>query len=173
MNPFRYSIWLMPCAEQREELQQTINGLSARFATPSFMPHVTLCSRVWNKSEAALFAAVETVGRSLRESRLSLKEDGIGWTDHWATFFFLRLTGADDLFSQAAERVEGSHPPEIGPHLSLMYSFGDKQISRDALRAELEGSLPELIRFDSLVLVRPATGRWEDVERWETVRAIR
>jgi hypothetical protein len=172
MDPFRYSIWLVPCAEQREALQRTINGLSARFGTPPFMPHATLCSGVWNKSEAELFAAVEKVGRSLRESRLSMKVDGIDWTDHWATFFFVRLTGADDLFSRAAERVEGSHPPEIGPHLSLMYSFGDKQIDRDALCAELEGSLPDVIRFDSLVLVRPATGRWEDVERWETVRTI-
>lgn len=102
-----------------------------------------------------------------------MKVDGIDWTDHWATFFFLRLACTDDLFSRAAERVEGSHPPEIGPHLSLMYSFGEKTIDRAALCAELEGRLPEVIRFDSLALVHPATDRWEDVERWETVQPIR
>lgn len=132
--------------------------------------------------------AIERVGTVLRTVRPSAKlraggqpgehalpvnTSGIDWTDHWATFFFLRLTGADDLFARAALLADGSHPPEIGPHLSLMYSFGNHIIERDALRAELEGILPDVIRFDSLALVRPATGRWEDVERWETVRTIR
>lgn len=96
-----------------------------------------------------------------------MKVVGIDWTDDWATFFFVRLTGADDLFSQAARFVEGAHSPEIGPHLSLLYSFGDQPIDREALRAEVAGSLPETIRFDALALVRPESGRWEDVASWK------
>jgi hypothetical protein len=94
---------------------------------------------------------------------------GIDWADSWSTFFFLRLAGANDLFARTAELVGGAHPPEIGPHLSLMYSFGDKQIDREGLRAELSGVLPAAIDFDSLALVRPASGRWEEVKGWETV----
>jgi hypothetical protein len=40
-------------------------------------------------------------------------------------------------------------------------------MDREALRGGLEGTLPERVRFDSLALVRPATGRWEDVGSWE------
>ena len=83
--------------------------------------------------------------------------------------FFLRLGGADELFTRAAKRVAGSHPPEIGPHLSLMYSSDDKQIDRVALQDELAGSLPSAIRFDALALVCPASGRWEDVVGWQVV----
>lgn len=185
MNPFRYAIWLMPCAEQRDALLSVIDKLAARFGTPLFAPHATLRSGVWKKSEAELIEAVEKAGRSRREHRgqfstfaeasadegelsLLMKTNGIDWIDQWFGFFFVRLKGGGEFFAQATKMVEGSHPPEIGHHVSLLYSFGDKHIDREALRAELAGSLPEIIRFDSLALVRPTTGRWEDVSGWET-----
>lgn len=152
-------------------LEELIRQLAERFGTPLFAPHATLCSGVWKKSEAELIEAVEKVGRSLRESRQSMKGGGIGWTDCWSNFFFLQLRGADDLFARVAEQIEGSNAPAVGPHLSLLYSFGDRLIDREALRAKLAGRLPKIICFDSLALVRPSTGRWEDVDSWE-VRAI-
>jgi hypothetical protein len=171
MTSFRYSIWLAPCAEQREVLQRTIDSLAVRFGTPSFEPHATLCSGVWNSTEADLTDVVDKVGRDLRARRelsLSVSSDGIDWVDRWFGFFFLRLRCDSDCFERACRMVKGSHPPEIGPHVSLLYSFGKERIDREALRAELAGALPDIIRFDSLTLVRPSTGRWEDVSDWET-----
>jgi putative hydrolase of the HAD superfamily len=159
-----YSIWLMPCVEQRAMLEETIRRLANRFDTPPFAPHATLCSGVWKKSQAEL---MDAVGRLQSALSVELSSGGIDWTDHWSTFFFVRLTGAEDLFAFAAEQLNGSHPPSVGPHLSLLYSFGGQSIDRETLRSELAGSLPETIRFDSLAMVRPLTGRWEDVAGWQ------
>ncbi|MGE4488858.1 MAG: hypothetical protein AB7E95_04845 [Kiritimatiellales bacterium] len=172
MSSFRYSIWLAPCAEQREILQRTIDLLSSRFGTPSFEPHATLCSGVWNNTEADLADVVDKVGRDLRARRelsLSVSSDGIDWIERWFGFFFLRLRCESDCFERAGRMVKGSHSPEIGPHVSLLYSFGDKMIDRKTLRAELAETLPDVIRFDSLALVRPSTGGWEDIADWETL----
>ena len=164
MREFPYAVWLMPCAEQREALQEIIGRLAFQFGTPSFAPHTTLCSGVWKKNEAELIEAVR--GR-LGQPSLPIKTNGIGWTEHWSTFFFLRLNGAPDLFAQVASQIVGSHPPAIGPHLSLLYGLGDKPIDREALRDELAGTLSETIYFDSLALVRPSSGRWENIEAWQ------
>jgi hypothetical protein len=170
MNSFNYSIWLVPCAEQREVLKQTIDSLAARFQTPPFAPHVTLCSGVWRKEEAELAGQVDRVAAELP---VTMAADEIGWTDQWATFFFLRLSGAKGFFKRAGSLVEGSHPPPVGPHLSLLYGVDAPQIERPALRQELSGRLPETVCFDKLALVRPATRRWEDVESWEIVHSSR
>jgi hypothetical protein len=164
MNPFLYSIWLMPCAVQRAALEEAVRRLAVRFGTPLFAPHATLCSGVWNGPEAELAAAVNRLSSELP---VELAADGIGWTDCWSAFFFLRLRGGDDLFVRSAEQVAGSHPPAAGPHVSLLYNPGRAAMDREAMRGGLEGTLPERVRFDSLVLVRPATGRWEDVGSWE------
>ena len=156
-----YSIWLVPCEEQRGMLQDVIDRLAGKFGTPAFMPHATLCSGEWNRSEAELAEAVE---RLAAELPVELGVDGIDWTDRWLTFFFLRLCGADRFFEKAAAVVEGFHLPAVGPHLSLMYSFGDKDVDRNAERAALD--VPPAVLFNRLALVSPGAGCWQDVPDW-------
>jgi len=163
MTPFNYSIWLVPCSEQREALQTTIDALSMRFKTPSFSPHVTLCSGVWGRQKPELNELVDWLAADLP---VTLSSGEIDWADHWSTFFFLKLVGSEDFFERAAAEVEGSHPPEVGPHLSLLYGMTMPATDRRALRQELAGPLPSELRFDTLELIRPAFGCWENVERW-------
>ena len=165
MKPFVYSIWLMPCAEQQTELEQMIRELSVRYRAPLFIPHTTLCSGVWSKDEENLRDAFQRL--AAQTAPVELDVCGIDWTDHWASFFFLRLGGAEDFFQRAVCGIEGAHLSAVGPHLSLLYGLDPMSIDRDALRQELAGWLPPRIRFDSLALVRPSTGRWEDVDQWE------
>jgi hypothetical protein len=162
---FFYAIWLMPCAEQRGALERIVRSLSSRFRVPSFAPHATLCSGVWTQSEASL---LETVERLPMHWPVDLSIAGIDWVEAWFGFFFIRLRCESGLFIQAAECVEGAHPPGIGPHVSLLYGFGDQRIDREALRAEWIGSLPPILRFDALALVCPAANRWEDIAGWKT-----
>lgn len=165
MSPFPYSIWLMPCAEQCETLRQTINSLAVRFEVPPFAPHVTLCSGHCYTEKTDVLDALE--GLAAKTVPVELAVEGVGWTDHWASFFFLRLSGANVLFKHAAALFEDAHPPSVGPHLSLLYGLNAAAVDRAALRQEMAGSLPSTIRFDRLALVRPATGRWEDVNSWK------
>jgi len=165
MKPFAYSIWLMPCAEQRTELEQIIRKLSIRYCTPLFIPHITLCSGAWSKDEEDLRDAFERLAAQTAPVELAVR--GIDWTDHWVSFFFLRLRGAEDFFQRAACGIAGAHLSEIGPHLSLLYRFNPERFDREALRQELVKRLPPCIRFDSVALVRPSTGLWEDVDQWK------
>jgi hypothetical protein len=162
MKPFAYAVWLMPCAAQRDALRQTIDSLAARFGTPPFVPHVTLCSGVWNGPEAELIRRVDRLSAGLP---IELSVEKIDWTDHWSTFFFLQLRCETDLFERAADSIKGSHGPDIGPHVSLLYGTDGTTIDRNALRAALD--VPPVIAFDGLALVRPKTGRWQDVEAWK------
>ena len=171
MKPFAYSIWLMPCAEQRGEMAELIQALSGRYATPVFTPHTTLCSGAWNLDEQDLRNAFERL--AVQTASVELAVRGIDWTDHWASFFFLRLAGGEALFERAASCIDGAHLPSVGPHLSLLYGLELADIDRDVLRAELAVRLPPRIRFDLLALVRPSTGRWEDVGNWETLCSAR
>jgi hypothetical protein len=92
---------------------------------------------------------------------------GIDWTDHWSTFFFLRLKANTECFSLPA----GSHRPEVGPHISLLYRF-QPGLERETLREELATQMPLTVRFDRLALVCPVTGRWKDVEGWKTLHSV-
>jgi hypothetical protein len=167
MKDFPYAVWLVPCAEQRIGLKQIIQRLAARFGTPLFEPHSTLCSGIWTQGLPALTHAVD--GLAGRSAPLSMAVTGLDWIDRWFGFFFLRLRSvdSDDLFIRARRQVAGSHPPEIGPHVSLLYNFGEDEMDRAALRDELAGTWPAVIRFDALKLVRPASGSWEDISSWE------
>ncbi|MBC8206735.1 MAG: hypothetical protein ISR85_01130 [Kiritimatiellales bacterium] len=171
MKPFAYSIWLMPCAEQRAELAALIQALSNRYATPAFAPHTTFCSGTWNLDEQDLRDAFGRL--AVQTAPVELTVRGIDWADHWAFFFFLRLAGGEAVFKRAPSRIEGAHLSSIGPHLSLLYGLGAAGIDRDALRQELAVRLPPRIRFNSLTLVRPSTGRWEDVGSWENLCSAR
>ena len=165
MKPFSYAVWLVPCAEQCDELQQTIDSLAIRFDTPSFMPHTTLCSGFWKGSETEL---IEQINQLQPKLPIELAANDIDWTDHWSTFFFLKLAGAEDLSKQAEKLIEDSHLPKVGPHLSLLYGTKNISMDRNAIRAAL--NVPPAITFDALTLARPQTGRWQDVKFWEILK---
>ena len=170
MSGFPYSVWLVPRDEQREQLGQLIHELSKRFGLPKFAPHLTLCSGEWGGENAALRKAFRRLAVDIEPVELAV--DGIDWTGHGSTFFFLRLRGAEHLFEPAAPRIDGSHPPAIGPHLSLLYGLGLTDIDRAALRQELIGRLPSGVRFESLALVHPADGDWKKFGEWSTARTV-
>jgi hypothetical protein len=170
MDPFYYSLWLMPCAEQRKLLQKTICRLADRFGTPVFSPHATLCSGVWERGENEL---VTVTNRLEKLTPFSMPVAGVDWTEHGSTFFFVQLDGRGTAFDLAAAEVDGSHGPAVGPHVSLLYGFQDLDVDRAALRDELSCSLPAEIRFDELALVCPENGDWSAVKSWQTVYATK
>jgi len=170
MKPFPYSIWLVPCAEQRVELARMIGSLAARFGTIPFAPHATLCSGTWGQGLPALIETVDRMAAQFSSQRLNV--EGMSWSDRWFGFFFLRLRCEMNLFARACGLVEGSHSPDIGPHVSLLYRFNAEGVDRNALREGLMGVIPSVIRFDALELVRPSTGRWEDVAGWESLHTV-
>ena len=170
MKPFPYAIWLMPRAEESLVLEKAICALSARFGTPSFASHATLCSGVWNMETSRLLDTVNRLTEILTSTEV--QTTGVDWSDHWSTFFFLRLCDGSGLFPAEIFLPQGSHRPEMGPHISLMYCFDLVGLDRETLRTALAAQMLSTVRFDSLALVRPSTGRWEDVGSWEILHLV-
>jgi len=59
----------------------------------------------------------------------------------------------------------------MGSHISLTCRF-ELGLDRETLRTELAAQMLSTVRFDSLALVRPATGRWGDVGSWEILHSV-
>ena len=171
-EPFAYSVWFVPARPLREMLARIISELAQRFGTPAFTPHATLCSGKWEGSLDELKRKVNAASTSLQP--VTLVTHGIDCGEKRTTFFYLKLDNeqAAPLFAQARRALPGSHSPEIGAHLSLMYAEPDAGIDRKALATELAHRLPGQIDFDEVHLLT-ATDAESGIDHWQTHHVIR
>jgi hypothetical protein len=162
-----YALWLVPARDDGARIYDIINALADRFNTPRFPPHATLCS---GEGQADLFEikrAMDGLCGQLPKTRLAV--EGIRSCNTRFTFFNIKLANDDswDTLRRAAAVIPGSAPPDIGPHVSLMYSDRFSDIPRDKLEKEFRHRVPDRIVFDSVKLVTPGANGWQDVNRWE------
>jgi len=171
-KPISYSVWLVPAHPSRDALARVISEVAQRFGTPAFTPHSTLCSGKWEGGLEALKQLVDRLSSSLRPMTFATR--GIDCGDQRTTFFYLKLDNdqAVPLFTQAARSLPGSHAPEIGAHLSLMYAEPTAGIDRKALANELSDRMPQQIDFDELQLVTPV-GEDSSSDHWEPLQVVR
>ena len=166
-----FALWLAPAEEPRRELRRIIERLAGRFGAPAFEPHATLCSGESPMPSDDPGRALDELGRAF--GPISLAVEGIGWTDDYFQFFFIKLAddGPRGIFRRAGSRIAGTHSPVVGPHLSLVYADRES-IDRAALERELAPRLPARIAFDAIRLVMPSKDGWRDISRWEIRRSV-
>ena len=145
-----YALWLVPADALLDQLRGTVADLATRFNTPLFGPHLTLCTVEWSLGLQALQAAMEVLCQGL--STLSLSVRGLGQTDEYFTFFYIKLADDDpqQVFSRAASAIRGARSPRIGPHVSLIYSDRIGAIDRVQLAQQLSPILPQRIMLAHL-----------------------
>lgn len=173
VKPFAYSIWLVPSHPLRDSLTQLIEELAQRYGTPPFTPHATLCSGNWAGSVEDLKQELDNISSALQP--VTLATQGIDCCgDKWTQFFYLKLDNerVQPLFDRFGRALEGSHPPDIGAHLSLMYAEPSAGIDRKRLAAELGGRVPRQISFDQLRLITPE-GPQSRTDLWQTQHVTR
>ncbi len=168
-----YALWLVPSDDLLDQLRGTVADLATRFNAPLFAPHSTLCTVELSLGLQALQAAMEALCQGL--SPISLSVQGLGQTDEYFTFFYIKLADDDpqQIFRRAALAIRGARLPRIGPHVSLIYSDRIGEIDRVQLVQQLSPILPQRIMFDSVQLVTPVTGTWLDVASWQVICSSR
>ena len=171
-EPFAYVVWFVPTQPVRDMLARIISELAQQFGTPAFTPHATLCSGSWQGTVDELKRKVDTLSSALQPSALT--GEGIDCGDKRTTFFYLKLDNEKTapLFGQAKRALPGSHSPEIGAHLSLMYAEPNAGIDRKALATEFADRFPAEIDFDEVHLLTSVDAE-ASVEHWQTQHVAR
>jgi hypothetical protein len=137
-------VWLMPTTEDAAVLQTQIERGASMFGSPSFPPHVTMCS------EPAV-TKLAAVG-SLRQLPLSLRLTELRFGKDY--FHGCYLEAADDtplcdLQARCVATLGGTVPGQYPPHLSIAY--GVLSSDQRAAAATLV-ELPLVVTFDRLEL---------------------
>ncbi len=168
-----FALWLVPSDDLLDQLRAIVADFANRFNTPLFGPHATLCTVEWSLGLQALQDAMEVLCQGV--SPISLSVLGLGQTNEYFTFFYIKLADDDpqQVFRRAASGIRGARVPKIGPHISLIYSDRVGEIDRVKLARELSPVLPQRIMFDSVQLVTPQTGTWWDVASWQVTNSLR
>ncbi len=167
----RFSVFLVPAAEDRRWAEGVIRELAARYDAPPFEPHVTVYGgRFVEESE------LEPVHRALADAAaetgpITLRITGFGATaEYFKTLFVAfaedpRLRRLYEVVREAA--VQGSGY-ELVPHLSLLYA--DIPLAVKKMAARTVHLDREEMRFDSLKIVVPdPVAGWRDTMRWQTL----
>lgn len=159
-----YALWLIP--SENYAFQYIIDDLASQFKTPSFGAHATLCSGEWKAGLDTLQNTVDELCCSFCPVLLDV--DGLGQTNSYFRFFYVALIDNDQqqIFHRVTSIIGGSRIPSIGPHMSLMYSDRVNEIDRESLQKKITPDVPPQIKFESIQLILPSTGRWQDTESW-------
>ena len=164
-----YAIWLVPDDTSGSQLDRLIGELARRFDTPPFAAHATLCSGKWNDETSHLVDAVDQL--SQHSQAATFDTIGLCQTNAFFQFFYIALaeSGFDSLVEKAQGILPTAHRPEVGPHVSLLYSDDYTGIDRIALTSELASKIPTQIQLDTLELVFPKNNNWGDISNWKVV----
>ena len=163
--------WLIPASPYREFFGALIARLAERHDAPPFEPHVSVYAGQ-GATEDRPGTLIEHVAPKL--VGLSLRVDGIGWTDEFTRTLYVEFHDSEPLTWMSDELRRLSARPStfaLRPHLSLMYKTmpsADKQ----AIARSLQLPWPE-ITFDEIkaIMAPDQTTCRADVEAWRVVAA--
>ena len=182
-----FSLWLLPRAEDMPGWQALIDALAARFASPAFVPHVTLGvgtlapERPMNTAtRQALQNVASEVARQWHPLSLPVQAISTGTSRFQCVMIDLPGAPVQRLASAIAERFntgnEGltsdSLQISLHTHLSLIYATLPAP-ERQALAGSLT-PVQATIGFDRIALVLPGPGRmhFDDPSEWLMLEPI-
>lgn len=143
----KHALWLMPEGEARHGLEEMITGLSQRFGTPRFMPHITLLGGLdW--PDETLLARASRLASAM--SPFTVRLDGLQHSDHYYRCVYYRVKGSLEVAEAgvlAREAFDREDDRPLEPHLSIMY-----------------GEVPRALREEVLRQAAAAAGEWPGFE---------
>ena len=166
----RIAFWLVPAPDPRRSLQELIDQLSRRYASPSFLPHLTIwsCARPHPSAIASLLERLPG-----KTAAISLQTLGLEGSDCLKRAFYLRLE-ANGALHEFVEQIQGltskwASAHILDPHLSLLYQVLP-QPERLKLMDEFSPQ-PAEVCFDELrvVAVPRVISTPADLHGWQTL----
>jgi 2'-5' RNA ligase len=151
MKKAPYSLWLMPSPTVRGGLAELIDALSRRLGTPRFEPHITLAAP---NNATEVNAVTRTTGLAEELAPISIRFEGVGYTDAYFRCLFLRAEKSVELLAAhqfACERLGQPPEAEFMPHLSLVYGTLH-QTMKEKLIVEIDPWFPKTLLADRVCL---------------------
>lgn len=167
----RFSVFLVPAAEDLGWAAGVIRELAARYDAPLFEPHLTVYGAPFVD-----LSELEPVRRVLTEvaaetGPITLRITGLGATEEYFKTLFVSFAEEPRL-RRLHEAVKGAVACDAGyglvPHLSLLYADIPLAAKEMAARTVLldRGEM----RFDGVKIVAPdPVAGWSDTGRWQTL----
>ncbi len=175
MNPRRFSVFLVPVADDRRWAEGVIGELAARYDAPLFEPHVTVYGGSYTE-ESELAPLCRTLSDGATETGpITLRVTGLGVTEEYFRTLFVAFEEEPRL-RRLHELVKGAVANDSGyvfvPHLSLLYA--DMPLAAKEMAARTVSLDREEMHFDEVKIVAPdpVTG-WSDARRWQTLFRVR
>ncbi|MBO0720921.1 MAG: hypothetical protein J2P41_08860 [Blastocatellia bacterium] len=163
----KLSVWLSPHATDYAALASIITGLSERYGTFNFEPHLTLYSGVCNEREVLQGAINENL---IGVEPIALRIAGVHASQEFFKSLFIEFEECSRL-SELNRKIKSALKQDSGyilkPHLSLLYK--DLEIDRKwEIARTITMEKTEMI-FDEIKFVSPGNkaSDWRDVELWE------
>jgi len=174
-EPRRFSVFLVPAADDRRWAEGVIGELSTRYDAPLFEPHVTVYGGSYTEE-----SELEPLRRALAEAAaatgsITLRVTGLQVTEEYFRTLFVAFEEEPRL-RRLHEMVKGAVADDSGyvlvPHLSLLYA--DMPLAAKEMAARTVSLDREEMRFDEVKIVAPdpVTG-WSDARRWQTLFRVR
>ncbi|MBI3334493.1 2'-5' RNA ligase family protein [Candidatus Pacearchaeota archaeon] len=116
-----HSLWIMPSGETYEELDKTIERVSAQYNSPKFKPHVTLLGEIILSEEKVLKRTHE-IATHLTPFPLHLDE--FCFEDSYFQCLFIKVRQSEAVMHAhtiAREVFQVQSEAHYVPHLSLLY----------------------------------------------------
>jgi 2'-5' RNA ligase len=158
-----HSIWLMPAAGDDMLLAGLVRGLSQRFGTPPFTPHLTIAGDT-DRPVTVLAAAITQVARAI--GAFSETVAAIETSEAFFRSFYARFAVVPPL-AALKHRLDGQATEAFMPHVSLLYGPVPTGPKAQAA-AEVAGTLTgRAIRFDRLCVV--TSGQDVPIDQWRIV----
>jgi hypothetical protein len=182
------AVWLVPVTQQERQLQEVISDLGGKYSTPTFPPHVTLCTGELDGANMSqelrdLLGQVDTFASSHKEIVLARDRDrpvGQSGNHLWSQFLFLPLapetaraempealeeskarSAFPAIMNLKLSRQDGDPRKQVMLHLSLMYS--KEQAINGVLKDVAQFRFPETLVLGAIEVVTPRTGNFEDI----------
>lgn len=167
----KYSLWIVPTGEARQQLDDDIKDLASRFeGAPIFTPHITMVAdiRANTSNLASEEARAAAFARSLGKFTINLGQYGYTSETFRSLYRFANSPELTDAYFGITE-----HYPQAAsehfmamPHLSLLYGDYPAESKDQAIQTLPTDSLS--FEVTSLELYRTN----DPIESWEHIRSF-
>ena len=162
-----YSLWLKPIGTQHKIMSTLIHGLSKKYGTPSFQPHVTIIGEVEGRKKDIISKTSDL----FHQTRLKQFELFCSGVDHGNKHFksvFINVKKTPELqklYSSAKRIFKKKQSARYDPHISILYGILPKRI-RQRIKGDVKKRIPKSFFVDGIYLLSTKGSP----EKWHWVR---
>jgi 2'-5' RNA ligase len=161
------SIWLIPEQKDEDYISAVIQGLSQKYATLYFTPHITIYGEIEKELDVVIEAAKNAV-RNVRPFMVNVEK--LDYSEAWSKTLFIQLQQNQTInliHARLREKLSHYSDYKFNPHISLIYK---KDMTAQNKIEEIKAlSLKTSYMIDRIAIISPLNKRrgWHDISKWK------